>query len=77
MQLSGYMDIIGAFISAQQRAVMSAEAFPTRAQGIAKLTLAILRHRFDDAATLAHLGRLLAAFFLTAPKRDSNDHPGR
>ncbi|CAL8471989.1 g11531 [Coccomyxa elongata] len=72
IQLSGYMDVISRFISAQQHAVMS-EAFPTLCAGIAKLTMAILRHRFDDAATVAHLRRLLVAF--SATKQDSDDHP--
>ncbi|BDA47572.1 probable nucleolar pre-ribosomal-associated protein 1 at C-terminar half [Coccomyxa sp. Obi] len=75
MQLSGYMDMISRFISAQQHAVMSAEAFPALCAGIAKLTLAILRHRFDDAATVAHLRRLFAAFVLRNTKQDPDDHP--
>ena len=74
MQLFGYIDMISRYISAQQRAVMSSQAFPGLCAGVAKLTLAILRHRFDDAVTVAHLRRLLTAF--SAMKEDSHDHSG-
>lgn len=63
-QLSGYIDgILRSSIAANLGVIMTAEAFPSLLPGpISKLVLAVLRHRFDDAAAVSLLQRLFAAF---------------
>ena len=62
-QLSGYMDgVIRTSIAAHLGAVMSAESVPALYGAVSKLALAVLRHRFSDAATVSLLRRLCAAF---------------
>ena len=72
-QLVGYMDgMMRTSTAGYLGAVTSAQGFPALCTALSKLALAVLRHHFDNAATVSFLHRLFAGFIPRACDEDQS-----
>ena len=76
-QLVGYIDgMMRTSTAGYLGAVTSAQGFPALCTALSKLALAVLRHHFDNAATVSFLQRLFAGFISRACDEDQSGEIG-